>query len=86
MTIPDGVTILENNALDSCTGLTSVTIGKNIQTVGSELFRNCTNCSVFDFRRATVVPTLTGVAAFTNTPSNKEIIVPDELYDDWIAA
>ena len=41
---------------------------------------------VFDLRRATLVPTLSSTTAFTNTPANKEIIVPDELYDSWIAA
>lgn len=41
---------------------------------------------MFDFRRATAIPTLQNVNAFGNTSSNKEIIVPDSLYDDWIAA
>lgn len=40
----------------------------------------------FDFRRSTLVPTLSNVNAFTGTPTVKEIVVPDELYDDWIAA
>ena len=42
--------------------------------------------TILDFRRANAVPTLSGTSTFTNTPSNKEIIVPDSLYDTWIAA
>ena len=40
----------------------------------------------FDFRRSTSVPTLSNVNAFTNTPTIKEIVVPDELYDTWITS
>ena len=41
---------------------------------------------LFDFRKSTSVPTLANVNVFNNTPSNKEIIVPDSLYDSWITA
>lgn len=41
---------------------------------------------MFDFRKMTSVPELGGVNAFQDTPSDKEIIVPDALYDDWIIA
>lgn len=40
----------------------------------------------FDFRRSTSVPTLSNVSAFNYTPTVKEIIVPDDLYNTWIAA
>ena len=63
-----------------------MTIGNGVASIGWYAFRDCSNCFVFDFRKATSVPTLENVNAFTNTPANKEIIVPDELYDSWIAA
>ena len=61
-------------------------MGSSITDISESAFYNCNNCRIFDFRKATSVPTLNNVSAFYNTPSNKEIIVPDALYDDWIAA
>ena len=42
--------------------------------------------SLFDFRGATQVPTLSDISAFMYTPSSKKIVVPDDLYDSWIIA
>ena len=50
------------------------------------MFAYCYGLKTFDFRRSTSVPTLSDVNAFYNTPEVKEIVVPDDLYDDWIAA
>ena len=41
---------------------------------------------IFDFRKSTAIPALDSTYAFYNTPTNKEIIVPDSLYDSWRAA
>jgi hypothetical protein len=73
-------------AFYNCNNIINITFGGNIVKIFSESFRNCSNCTVFDFRRANTVPTLSGTSAFYNTPSNKEIIVPDSLYDSWKAA
>jgi hypothetical protein len=32
------------------------------------------------------VPALGGASVFSNVPSDAKIIVPDALYDEWIAA
>ena len=40
----------------------------------------------FDFRRCKKVPTLSNVSAFDNTQTDKEIVVPDDLYDTWIGS
>ena len=86
VTIPNSVTSIDDYAFFDCSGLTSITIGSGISTIPENAFYNCDRCMVFDFRRSTSVPTLNNVSAFGNTPSNKEIIVPDALYDDWIVA
>jgi len=43
VTIPDGVTSIENNAFYLCTRLTSVTIGSDVTSIGDHAFFNCTN-------------------------------------------
>ena len=39
-----------------------------------------------DFKDSKSVPTLSGTGAFNFTPSDCKIVVPDSLYDSWIAA
>lgn len=84
--IPDSVTSIGDNAFIHCGYITSVTIGRGVTRILANTFLGCTYCKIFDFRKSTSVPTLDNVNAFTTTPSNKEIIVPDSLYDDWIVA
>ena len=92
VTIGNGVTslpganVLSNGVFAGCSSLTSVTIGSGMTSISANTFRDCSSCKIFDFRRVVVVPSLDGVSAFYNTPSDKEIIVPDVLYDEWVAA
>lgn len=86
ITIPDSVTSMGDYCFQNCQGLTSIAIGSGVNNIGSSEFSGCNNCTIFDFRNSTSVPTLDNVSAFENTPSNKEIVVPDSLYDDWIVA
>ena len=59
---------------------------ENITTIEANAFHTCYALQTFDFRKAKAVPTLENTNAFTNTPTTREIVVPDELYEDWIAA
>lgn len=86
VTIPDSVTSIGEHAFDECSDLTRISFGSGISAIYDHAFHNCTNCAIFDFRKSTSVPTLDGVYAFYNTPADKEIIVPDALYDFWIAS
>lgn len=54
--------------------------------IGYNAFLRFSNCEVFDFSNVTSVPELDGPNAFSNGMSDKRIVVPDELYDEWIAA
>lgn len=80
------MTIVGRYAFHDCYKITKITIQGNLEKIETSAFRYCDKCTVFDFRKASTVPTLINVNAFYNTSSNKEIIVPDELYDEWIAA
>ena len=46
---------------------------------------NCRNLKVVDFSVSTQVPAITNSYAFQNT-LNCSIIVPDNLYDEWITS
>ena len=57
-----------------------------VADIGANAFNACYGLKTFDFHTHSSVPTLSNVNAFANTPSTKEIVVPDELYDTWISA
>jgi hypothetical protein len=44
------------------------------------------NMVFYDFSHHTAVPTLANTNAFNGIPDDCKIIVPDALYDEWIAA
>ena len=89
ITIPEGMTSIGNSAFWGCNVLENITFPNSIRYIEIYAFYACgtkiENGTKFDFRRSTSVPTLANVNAFgTNaSSSNREIIVPDSLYDTW---
>lgn len=61
-------------------------IPSSVTTVEASAFYVRKGILVFDFSDCTAVPTLTKVDAFSYTNDYAVIIVPDSLYDEWIAA
>lgn len=84
-TVGSGVTAIESQTFTSCSTLKRITFEGDIQSIATKAFNACYGCRVFDFRNNTQVPTLVS-DAFSNTPSNKKIIVPDSLYTSWSGA
>ena len=84
--IPNSVTSIGNNAFYCCYSLASVVIPNSVTSIGSGAFNNCSSIAILDFRSHTSVPTLAGTNAFSSVASDLKIVVPDGLYDTWIAA
>ena len=57
----------------------------SITSIAADACSDLTSALLFDFRSATVVPSLAGTAAFSGN-NNSKIVVPDALYSQWIAA
>lgn len=85
VTIGNGVTSIGDYAFAYCKSLTSVTIPNNVSEIGSSAFRDCASMQYYDFSTHESLPTLADTYAFYNIPSSCKIIVPDALYDEWIA-
>lgn len=77
-------------AFMGCTSLKRVNL-KKLSQVGAtyglnQMCDGCTSLEVVDFSEASAVPTLASINAFQNTNNTYKIVVPDNLYDTWIAA
>ena len=86
ITIPNGVTSIGDSVFNSCFSLTSVTIPNEVTSIGNGAFNSCYSLTKYDFSQATAVPTLSNTSAFQAINKLCKIVVPDNLYDQWIAA
>ena len=84
--IPSGVTSIGTSAFSRCYSLASVVIPSGVTSISNYAFNNCYGMAYYDFRASKSVPTLSKTNAFNNIPSDCKIVVPDDLYDTWIAA
>lgn len=84
--IGNSVTSIKREAFKYCYSLASVVIPNSVTSIGSSAFYNCASMAFYDFSQCTSVPTLGGTSVFSSIPSDCKIVVPDALYDEWIAA
>ena len=82
--LPEGAfngnsTIIMNN----CRNMTYLKFPKNVINIGE--CKNNYNMRAYDFSEHEVVPTLKNASNFENIPATCQIIVPDALYEDWVA-
>ncbi len=83
ITIGSGVTDIGANAFEGCNSLESVEIGQNVQNIGEGAFSDCSNCLFYDFSSCAQVPELASEHVFDGINDNTEILVPDELFEDY---
>ncbi len=86
ITIPDGVTSIGNNTFYNCYSLASITIPDGVTSIGNYAFRYCYGMRYYDFSACTAVPTLSNTNAFSNIPSDCQMLIPTALYDEWSTA
>lgn len=84
--IPNSVDSIGIDAFSTCYSLTNITMPSSMTSIGSGVFSACYSIIEYDFSTHTTVPTLSATSAFTSINSIAKIIVPDALYDEWIAA
>ena len=63
-----------------------MTIPSSVTSIGANTFSSCYGIVKYDFTEHAQVPTLSNVSAFRNIATDCKIVVPDALYDTWIAA
>ena len=70
----------------SCTSLKRIKMNASSGNWGINMFSGCTSLELVDMTGSTGVPQLANVNNFENTNDTYKIVVPDSLYDTWIAA
>lgn len=74
-----------NSSFQYCGSLKKA-IFSSLTYIGAYAFQSTGNSTtIFDFRGATVIPNLSSYTCFQGA-NFKHIVVPDELYDEWIVA
>lgn len=84
--IPEGVTSINGGAFNSCLALLIITMPSSITSIGNNAFNTCERLAIVDLSKCVSVPTLGGTSVFSGIASDCQIVVPDTLYDAWIAA
>ena len=75
-----------NNMFAGCTSLKRIKMNASSGKWGDSMFNGCTSLELVDMTGSSGVPQLSNVNNFSNTNDTYKIVVPDSLYDKWIAA
>jgi hypothetical protein len=84
--IPSNIKSIPALCFDGCYSLANIIIPSGVSLIEQTAFKDCSGMAFYDFSHHTAVPTLANTNAFTGIPSDCKIIVPDALYDEWIAS
>ncbi len=86
ITIPNSVSFIGKYCFRDCAELEGVKMSKKVNNIATSTFINCTNCIRYDFSEHESVPSLAATDAFNKINENAEIVIPYNLYSEWIAA
>lgn len=84
--IPNSVTNIGSQVFIDCAVLTNIVVPNNVTKINAAMFVRCYALMRCDFSQHTAVPTLANTDAFSTINAICRIIVPDSLYNKWIAA
>ena len=84
--IPERVTDIGAYAFYYCKSLQSAIFSDGLTDIKGDAFNGCNSLVKLDFSQCSAVPTLSNTSAFSGITKIAKIIVPDSLYDEWIAA
>lgn len=82
--IMPAVTTINHKALYNCMALPELVFPATLTTIATYAFSQCYSLVLLDFRAATSVPTLQSTSL--DNVYNFKVVVPDSLYDTWVAA
>ena len=84
VSLPKNLTTIGVYAFRSCIYAEKFIFGDKVQSISNTAFQGCTRCLEYDFSKCKSIPTL-GTNVFNGISANAKIIVPADLYDEWIS-
>lgn len=84
--IPISVKTIGTQCFENCSALLELEFPEGITTIKTRAFQYCAACLVYDFSKSEAVPSLADTTAFSGINYRSQILVPANLYDEWIAA
>ena len=78
--------VINSNTFSICYSLTKVALPKNLNSIQFNAFTSCYSVISYDFSECITVPINNDTNHFNNINSICKILVPDNLYDEWISA
>ena len=85
ISLPNSITNFGVQAFQDCISLASLKVPPKIKNIQNMVFYGCKGLELVDCREVEQIPTL-GSSVFANTNANLKIVVPDSLYNSWIAS
>lgn len=86
VSIPNGLLTIGSSEFYMCRSLTKISIPNTVTNISAFAFYRCWNMLEYDFSKHSLVPTLANTNAFSGINGQAKIIVPDNLYNQWIVA
>lgn len=81
----NAITTISQFAFQYCSTIIKMVFPSTLTAIRSYAFAGCTSVIKYDFSNLTAIPSVYS-NSFNDIASNCEIIVPDDLYEDWIVA
>lgn len=83
--LPEGLIEIKSSVFEGCVKLNGIIIPQSVTLIDKYAFYG-TALKVVNLKNHTAIPTLSNTNAFGNISSPFQIVVPDNLCDEWIAA
>lgn len=82
--LPNNLKTIQNDAFGLCMCLTEISIPSSVTSIGARAFTECYDMVKYDFSNHTSIPSIAD-DTFNEISSECKIVVPDNLYNSWIA-
>lgn len=82
----NGITTIASSCFQNTDTLREIKFPSTITRIYQSAFASCEALVKYDFSEHTTIPTLSNTSAFSGINTSAKIIVPDNLYDEWIVA
>lgn len=86
LNLPTQIESIGNGAFNSCGSISMLAIPPTVIELMTSCLAGLYGIKYFDFSKHEIIPSLGNSNAFQGAPTDFQIVVPDDLYEEWIIA